>query len=51
MFKNHEQKSFWQSCDQKKLEKMLLQNKDMATFKKIQALYLKAKHNMSAQAV
>lgn len=30
---------------------MLLQTKDMATFENIQALYLKTKHNMSAQAV
>ena len=44
-------KSFWQSCDQKELEKMLSQAKDMATFKNIQAVYLKAKYNMGARGV
>jgi transposase len=44
-------KSFWQSCDQEKLERMLSQTKDIATFKNIQAVYLKAKYDMDAQAI
>jgi hypothetical protein len=34
-------KSFWDSRDKKKLEKMLSQTKDIATFKNIQTVYLK----------
>lgn len=42
---------FWQNCDTKSLEILLSQTKDIATFRNIQAVYLKAKYNMSAEAV
>ncbi|MBC7417919.1 MAG: winged helix-turn-helix domain-containing protein [Pedobacter sp.] len=42
---------FWQNCDTKSLEILLSKTKDIATFKNIQAVYLKAKYNMNAESV
>lgn len=42
---------FWQKCDTKSLEILLSQTKDIATFRNIQAVYLKAKYNMNAESV
>ena len=42
---------FWQKCDTKSLEILLSKTKDIATFRNIQAVYLKAKYNMSAESV
>jgi transposase len=44
-------KSFWSSCDKKKLERMLSQASDIATFKNIQVIYLKSCCNLEAQAI
>lgn len=44
-------KGFWENCDKKKLERMLLRTKDIATFKNIQAVYLKSCCNLDAQAI
>jgi hypothetical protein len=51
MFKNMAKKSFWDSCDKKKLERMLAQANDIATFKNIQTIYLKSCCNLEAQAI
>jgi transposase len=42
---------FWQKCNTKSLEVLLSETKDIAAFKNIQAVYLKAKYNMDAQDV
>lgn len=42
---------FWQKCDIKSLEILLSKTKDIATFRNIQAVYLKAKYNMNAESV
>ena len=44
-------KNFWKNCDKKKLETMLLETKDIATFKNIQAVYLKSCCNLDAEAI
>jgi transposase len=42
---------FWQNCDTKSLEHLLSNAKDIALFKNIQAVYLKAKYNMDAKSI
>jgi len=44
-------KEFWQKCDTKSLERLLSKTKNIATFKNIQAVYLKAKYNMDAKSI
>lgn len=42
---------FWQKCDIKSLEHLLLETKDVSIFKNIQAFYLKARYDMSAESI
>lgn len=42
---------FWQKCDTEELEALLSKAKDIATFKNIQAVYLKAKYHMNASDI
>ena len=44
-------KEFWKSVDNERLEILLSEAKDPSVFKYIQAVYLKAAHDMSAEAI
>ena len=46
-----QKRSFWKQCNNKRLEELLAQTKDLSLIKHIQAVYLKACCNLEAETI